>query len=47
MTPDQIHVVMAGHSRAKHGVASLAYVPAIYVFLATLQTRGCPAQGRA
>jgi hypothetical protein len=25
--------VMAGHSRAKHGVASLAYVPAIDVLL--------------
>jgi hypothetical protein len=24
---------MAGHSRSKNGVASLAYVPAIYVFL--------------
>jgi hypothetical protein len=26
--------VMAGHSRPKDGVASLAYVPAIYVFAA-------------
>jgi hypothetical protein len=26
---------MAGHSRPKDGVASLAYVPAIHVFLAT------------
>jgi hypothetical protein len=26
--------VMAGHSRPKDGVASLAYVPAIHVFLA-------------
>jgi hypothetical protein len=25
-------VVMAGHSRPKDGVASLAYVPAIHVF---------------
>jgi hypothetical protein len=25
-----IHVVMAGHSRSKNGVASLAYVPAIH-----------------
>jgi hypothetical protein len=25
---------MAGHSRSKNGVASLAYVPAIHVFLA-------------
>jgi len=23
---------MAGHGRSKHGVASLAYVPAIHVF---------------
>jgi hypothetical protein len=28
-----ISVVMAGHSRPKDGVASLAYVPAIHVFL--------------
>jgi hypothetical protein len=29
---------MAGHSRSKNGVASLAYVPAIHVFLVqTLQ----------
>jgi hypothetical protein len=27
-------VVMAGHSRSKNGVASLAYVPAIHVFAA-------------
>jgi len=26
---------MAGHSRSKNGVASLAYVPAIHVFLGT------------
>jgi hypothetical protein len=26
--------VMAGHSRSKNGVASLAYVPAIQVFVA-------------
>jgi len=25
---------MAGHSRSKNGVASLAYVPAIHVFVA-------------
>ena len=25
--------VMAGHSRSKNGVASLAYVPAIHFFL--------------
>jgi hypothetical protein len=30
---------MAGHSRSKNGVASLAYVPAIHVLLAqTLKT---------
>jgi hypothetical protein len=28
---------MAGHSRPKDGVASLAYVPAIHVLLATKQ----------
>jgi hypothetical protein len=28
------HTVMAGHSRSKNGVASLAYVPAIHVFAA-------------
>jgi hypothetical protein len=27
-----IHIVMAGHSRSKNGVASLAYVPAIHAF---------------
>ena len=27
------HTVMAGHSRPKDGVASLAYVPAIHVLL--------------
>jgi len=27
-------LVMAGHSRSKSGVASLAYVPAIHVLLA-------------
>jgi hypothetical protein len=26
-------IVMAGHSRSKNGVASLAYVPAIHVFV--------------
>jgi hypothetical protein len=26
------HIVMAGHSRPKDGVASLAYVPTIHVF---------------
>jgi hypothetical protein len=28
-----IHIVMAGHSRSKNGVASLAYVPAIHALL--------------
>jgi hypothetical protein len=40
--------VMAGHSRSKNGVASLAYVPAIHVFAAApICRRGCPARGRA
>jgi hypothetical protein len=30
---------MAGHSRSKNGVASLAYVPAIHAFLARLKRR--------
>ena len=29
---------MAGHSRSKNGVASLAYVPANYVFCGCLKT---------
>jgi hypothetical protein len=34
--------VMAGHSRSKNGVASLAYVPAIHAFvLADALRRGC------
>jgi hypothetical protein len=34
---------MAGHSRSKNGIASLAYVPAIHVFdFARLLRRGCP-----
>jgi len=37
---------MAGHSRSKNGVASLAYDPPIHVFLNAAR-RGCPAQGRA
>jgi hypothetical protein len=28
---------MAGHSRSKNGVASLAFVPAIHVFFAATQ----------
>jgi len=28
--------VMAGHSRSKNGVASLAYVPAIHVFFSAI-----------
>jgi len=39
---------MAGHSRPKDGVASLAYVPAIHVLLlASVPRRGCPRQARA
>jgi hypothetical protein len=35
---------MAGHSRPKDGVASLAYVPAIHAFLvAEKASRGWPA----
>jgi hypothetical protein len=30
---------MAGHSRPKNGVASLAYVPAIHVFLTCIGTK--------
>jgi hypothetical protein len=29
---------MAGHSRSKNGVASLAYVPAIHALLAAMKT---------
>ena len=29
---------MAGHSRSKNGVASLAYVPAIHVFAVAIKT---------
>jgi len=36
---------MAGRSRPKDGVASLAYVPAIPLRVPT--QAGCPAQGRA
>ena len=35
---------MAGHSRSKNGVASLAYVPAIHVLLGQEARRECPAQ---
>ena len=44
-----LSAVMAGHSRPKDGVASLAYVPAIHVLLFGTRKRkhGCPAQGRA
>ena len=46
--PHRMFSVMAGHSRQKDGVASLAYVPAIHVLLPeTPKRRGCPAQGRA
>jgi hypothetical protein len=30
---------MAGHSRSKNGVASLAYVPAIHVFAYAIATK--------
>jgi hypothetical protein len=33
---------MAGHSRSKNGVASLAYVPAIHVFGASAQKAWMP-----
>jgi glutaconate CoA-transferase, subunit B len=33
-----IFIVMPGHSRSKNGVASLAYVPGIHVFLSILKT---------
>jgi hypothetical protein len=33
---------MAGHSRSKNGVASLAYDPAIHVFATNKERRGCP-----
>ena len=39
--------VMAGHSRPKDGVASLAYVPAIHALLVIQKGVACPAQGRA
>jgi hypothetical protein len=41
-SPDTIVIivaVMAGHSHSKNGVASLAYVPAIQVFLFPLSLR--------
>jgi len=38
---------MAGRSRPKDGVASLAYVPAIHALFGKEDRRGCPAQGRA
>src|SRR5437016_2743263 len=39
---------MAGHSRSKNGVASLAYAPPSTSSLSLKQERrGCPAQGRA
>jgi hypothetical protein len=34
---------MAGHSRSKNGVASLAYVPAIHVLLAAIKKTWMPA----
>ena len=41
--PLSIHDVMAGHSRPKDGVASLAYVPAIHVFFSTERKAWMPA----
>jgi hypothetical protein len=39
---------MAWLGRSKNAVASLGYVPTIYVFLlAGNQRRGCPAHGQA
>jgi hypothetical protein len=35
--------VMAGHSRSKNGVASLAYVPAIHALLAAQRKTWMPA----
>ena len=47
-TPDVVRPVMAGHSRSKNGVASLAYVPAIHALLAERpRRRGCPRRARA
>jgi hypothetical protein len=36
-------IVMAGHSRSKNGVASLAYVPAIHVLLPAAKKTWMPA----
>jgi len=39
----ELPVVMPGHSRSKNGVALLAYVPGIHVFLANVMSeRGWP-----
>jgi hypothetical protein len=38
---------MAGHSRSKNGVASLAYVPAIHVFGAGKWCKGVDARHKA
>jgi hypothetical protein len=38
---------MAGHSRSKNGVASLAYVPAIHVLTASLVAEGVHARHKA
>ena len=37
---------MAGHSRPKDGVASLAYVPAIHVFLVRLRKQDVDARDK-
>jgi DNA replication and repair protein RecF len=38
---------MAGHSRSKNGVASLAYVPAIHVFLVFFTKQDVDARHKA
>jgi hypothetical protein len=38
---------MAGHSRSKNGVASLAYVPAIHVFLGRFSRKDVDARHEA
>jgi hypothetical protein len=38
---------MAGHSRSKNGVASLAYVPAIHVLTASLGAEDVDARHKA
>ena len=42
----RISIVMPGHSRSKNGIASLAYVPGIHVFLSNNKTLRWPGQAR-